>query len=543
MADDKKLPAGWGSDDDEDEVNVFNSDDDDDEDPAWGGSSSPFKKYDEVSENLNAPDDVSEDNINRPDSEAVPPVSSISPVNEPPKVVNAPYPDNYSYGGASSKSKALPILISVIILLFVIAGVLGVTLLLKNKGNDPGKSEKVRSEVTATTGTAEEAAETSVTTEAVTVEETSTETVTEPKATEPAVSDDVFNSALDAFLASFGGNSSDLIRDTQYALYDVNGDGIKELFVKAEYIAGYYTTMYQFKNGSFIETEASGESVKICTEKALIECDRFGGGAVYAYYSIDNSKNVVLSDQLYSYVNWYYHGESEISEAEFNSLLAEKNRLSWLEPSYTYFTPKNQAAGYSAPSSVDYHSDHRSGAGSDFLFAEFDGAGGLIATERDPLNLRSKPDSNAEIIVKMPKDSNVGILGSNSDWYYIHYTENGTSYYGYASRKYVRNLQAEAKMGNNSQSVNYHTDHRSGAGPDFTFAASNGYGGTVATDSGSLNLRARPDANSEIIASMPKGSLIGIFGSNSDWYYVEYTENGVVYYGYASQQFIIPSSI
>ena len=44
MADDKKLPAGWGSDDDEDEVNVFNSDDDDDEDPAWGGSSSPFKK-------------------------------------------------------------------------------------------------------------------------------------------------------------------------------------------------------------------------------------------------------------------------------------------------------------------------------------------------------------------------------------------------------------------------------------------------------------------------------------------------------------------
>ena len=63
------------------------------------------------------------------------------------------------------------------------------------------------------------------------------------------------------------------------------------------------------------------------------------------------------------------------------------------------------------------------------------------------MNLRAKPDVNAEIIAKMPKDSSVGILGSNSDWYYIHYTENGTSYYGYASRQYVRNLQAEAKMG------------------------------------------------------------------------------------------------
>ena len=316
----------------------------------------------------------------------------------------------------------------------------------------------------------------------------------------------------------------------------------KNAVVKAEYIAGYYTTMYQFKNGSFIETEASGESVKICTEKALIECDRFGGGAVYAYYSIDNSKNVVLSDQLYSHANWYYHGESEISEAEFNSLLAEKNRLSWLEPSYTYFTPKNQAAGYSAPSSVDYHSDHRSGAGSDFSF-QIDGYERVVATQNDPLNLRAKPDTGADIIAKMPKGSNVLVYGSNGSWYYVKYTENGTTYYGYAASQYITLSGQTNNQSNSSQSVNYHTDHRSGAGPDFTFAASNGYGGTVATDSGSLNLRARPDANSEIIASMPKGSLIGIYGSNSDWYYVEYTENGVVYYGYASQQFIIPSSI
>lgn len=98
-------------------------------------------------------------------------------------------------------------------------------------------------------------------------------------------------------------------------------------------------------------------------------------------------------------------------------------------------------------SSIDYHSDHRSGAGSDFVFAENDGAGGLIATESDALNLRAKPDANAEIIAKMPKGHDVGIFGANNDWYYLHYEENGISYYGYASRQYVRNLQVEAKTG------------------------------------------------------------------------------------------------
>lgn len=192
--------------------------------------------------------------------------------------------------------------------------------------------------------------------------------------------------------------------------------------------------------------------------------------------------------------------------------------------------------------SVDYHIDHRSGAGSDFTFAENDGAGGQINTQSDPLNLRAKPDQNAEIIAKMPKGCSVGILGSNSDWYYIHYTENGTSYYGYASRQYVRNLQAEAKadnnsQSNNSQSVDYHTDHRSGAYSGFPFFSSPA-SGVVFTESGTLNLRAKPDTNANIIASMPKGTYVDVLGDDGSWCYIRYTENGTSYYGYASKQFI-----
>ena len=130
--------------------------------------------------------------------------------------------------------------------------------------------------------------------------------------------------------------------------------------------------------------------------------------------------------------------DNNVTNIQNNDIIQNNNNLP---------TPKNQGIANSGSNSIDYHSDHRSGAGSDFVFAENDGAGGLIATESDALNLRAKPDANAEIIAKMPKGHDVGIFGANNDWYYLHYEENGISYYGYASRQYVRNLQVEAKTG------------------------------------------------------------------------------------------------
>lgn len=192
--------------------------------------------------------------------------------------------------------------------------------------------------------------------------------------------------------------------------------------------------------------------------------------------------------------------------------------------------------------SVDYHTDHRSGAGSDFVYdTSGEGTAGQVATQSDPLNLRAKPDSNAEIIAKMPRGCDVGIFGSNSDWYYLHYSENGVSYYGYASRQYVRNLRYEDKIdtnqSNNSRSVDYHTDHRSGAYAGFPFYSSPA-SGVVFTESGSLNLRAIPDTNAEIIAQMPKGTYIDVWGADNNWCYVRYDANGTSYYGYASRQFV-----
>ncbi|MBR6985565.1 MAG: SH3 domain-containing protein [Ruminococcus sp.] len=336
------------------------------------------------------------------------------------------------------KSNTVAILLAIIAALLLGIAVIGLLFLTKEKNPKPTNDNSVSAVITT---------EVSSVNEETTVETTEEKAETTEKTdNNSSVSDEEFNADVEKFLNSLVSDSSDPIKNAKYALFDVNDDGVKELFFTAEHMAGIYTTMYLYDNNTFNATDVTGENVRICTNESLIECDRFGGGAVYAYYSISGD-NINLADKLYSYAGQYYHGDAIITESEFNSLLAEKNKLSWLEPSFTDYTPKNQGIANSGSNSIDYHSDHRSGAGSDFVFAENDGAGGLIATESDALNLRAKPDVNAEIIAKMPKDSSVGIFGSNSDWYYIHYTENGTSYYGYASRQYVRNLQVEAKTG------------------------------------------------------------------------------------------------
>ncbi|MDD6345237.1 MAG: SH3 domain-containing protein, partial [Oscillospiraceae bacterium] len=88
-----------------------------------------------------------------------------------------------------------------------------------------------------------------------------------------------------------------------------------------------------------------------------------------------------------------------------------------------------------------------SAAGSDFSFFN-EPYSRKVITESDPLNLRSAPSTSAEIIIKMPKGSLVKLYGSDgggliggldnsSEWSYISYTENGITYYGYASSEFI----------------------------------------------------------------------------------------------------------
>lgn len=58
--------------------------------------------------------------------------------------------------------------------------------------------------------------------------------------------------------------------------------------------------------------------------------------------------------------------------------------------------------------------------------------------------------------------------------------------------------------------------------------------GTVRVASGTLNLRARPEANAAVIANIPNGAQVAVYGAYEGWYVVRYGDN----VGYAAGQFI-----
>ena len=58
--------------------------------------------------------------------------------------------------------------------------------------------------------------------------------------------------------------------------------------------------------------------------------------------------------------------------------------------------------------------------------------------------------------------------------------------------------------------------------------------GTVAVGSGTLNLRVRPEKDARVLASMPNGASVRVYGQWQGWYVVYYGD--VV--GYAVSEFI-----
>lgn len=58
---------------------------------------------------------------------------------------------------------------------------------------------------------------------------------------------------------------------------------------------------------------------------------------------------------------------------------------------------------------------------------------GIVITRDDPLNMRSRPSTDASVILKIPKGSKIKILGQYRDWYVVEY--NGET--GYVRSDYI----------------------------------------------------------------------------------------------------------
>lgn len=164
--------------------------------------------------------------------------------------------ENYKHE-EKKKSPIVWILAGVIGLLILGIGILGGMLLMKDKKSSGSDNNDITVNSTTTIEQKEGITTATVVTSATEIQTTIAEATT-VVITSPAISDEQFNSAVDSFISSYSSDSNDPVMDTQYSLYDVNGDGIKELFIKAEHISGNYTHMYLYKNGSFSSTDVTG---------------------------------------------------------------------------------------------------------------------------------------------------------------------------------------------------------------------------------------------------------------------------------------------
>ena len=119
---------------------------------------------------------------------------------------------------------------------------------------------------------------------------------------------------------------------------------------------------------------------------------------------------------------------------------------------------------------------------------------------KDPtslLNIRSTPSTSAKIIGSLAHGTSVSILDKSGDWYKISY--NGKT--GYIKGEFLNLGSAE--------------------------------GATTGTirlkdSSSSLNMRSGPSTNSNVVGSLPHGTVVNILGTSGQWYKISY--NGKVGY-------------
>lgn len=489
MDENNKLPTGWGDDDDDDYG--FNSDND--ESSAWGNSSSSFKKTDEESEKVNLPAAESGNYESQSNPETTRPTSSGTHVNGLPKSVNSSTPAYSPFGVESSKPKAVPILNAVIALLLVIVGVLGGMFFMKNKDD---KSDNSKSDNTQST-------------------------------TDSSTS------------ANLEVKSSDIEKAANSVLLEMDEEGID---ISGAYIIGEprRACSYNIPDSFDVETFLSRITNYFELEDSYVWFVFIKDGNVVSaaigesWDSTAFGSNQTLHELFYNAkdeLQKYVDNTTTIAETTIagTTTVAEttvvETQSAAISPSDPYAEIKQEILD-----SVD--NEHYSGKNSHIENAPAD-MRFYNMSERYNMNVSSPtiytgPGTDYS---KIDVYSDFfWVYGENSDWYYVEWGEGNGAFshccYGYMS-----------KSSNNSGSK-YTEFDTSAAGSDFEFYSGYFTGCRVATQSGTLNLRAAPSTTAEVIIQMPKDAYVQVLGNNADWDYLSYTDNGTTYYGYASREYI-----
>lgn len=369
---------------------------------------------------------------------------------------------------ASSGSLKKNILIGAAVLAVGIGTIIGVGLIFK-KGDKKPNSNDSSIETTAETSTAATStvttaetttskAQSSTTTVVTTSESDKTETtaaVTTTSTIERIDTTEAVKSAIIAHLDREYANEKSkeyyyFDRDAKYALYDVNNDGIDELFISYNTVATGVTDIYLYNNGSYKLADSFGEGgVQICLDEHYIITEQHGGATLTRIFNILDGRLVKI-DELCNEFARYTHNGSYVSDSAYNQLLSEyqnKNLISISDNS----NPVSSIVGMSSYQNQDNVTANNNpyigyknieNAPSDMVFYEGNAIKiGIVQTDSSTLNMRTGPGTNYDIILHLQKNENVEVLGENSEWAYIKWSVWGAGqnidYYGYVSREFL----------------------------------------------------------------------------------------------------------
>lgn len=396
------------------------------------------------------------------------------------------------YTNSQEKSNKKPVIIGIAAGLGICAvfagGLFGGIYLMKNKNNTPD-NDKIITEITTEALTTESATE--KVTEKATINESQTETSTKenienttvlPKPTATAYIEEV------SFYPMGDGSSFILHVDGDYSYY---------------YFEGYYTGGGEY-DSMCAYGETSNQTVELTAGSVMSEVR-----AVVIPYNSDK----VAGDKIYASIKPQYSSSSSISSDDPYYEIKQEIMHS---VDNEYYSGKNS---------------HIENAPSDMVFYTQDNRSNIEIANP---TVFSGPGVNYSLIDVYT--STFYIVGENSNWYYVMWTD-GMGAFSHACYGYIEKSDISQKKEYSAEEI------RNAAGPDFSFYADFGppasYGRTVNTESDSLNLRAAPSINADIITQIPKGAVVGEFGFNDEWSYIAYVdENGTHYNGYVSSQYL-----
>lgn len=141
------------------------------------------------------------------------------------------------------------------------------------------------------------------------------------------------------------------------------------------------------------------------------------------------------------------------------------------------------------------------------------------------LNVRKTPKSSAKILMKIPKGTEVTVLGitkkSGRYWYKVKVTYNNKTKTAYLLGSYIT-------IGSNSESPTGNIGN--------TSTTMTGYVNEKVTTS--LNVRNAATTKSPVLVSIPRNTVVTILGTSGDWYNIKVVYNKKTYTGYASKTYI-----